>query len=118
MKKYLLIMMAFMASFSVYAQEVTKNAEEEVVAIANSSGDCWLILETLGSPKKDMCLYEIDTVKQIFINKEKEKLQKKHEEVVAYLEQLITNVEDKEKVKNIKETLETLNDVDLIIYSN
>ena len=90
---------------------------EEVVAIANSSGDCWLILETLGSPKKDMCLYEIDTVKQIFINKEKEKLQKKHEEVIAYLEQLITNVDDKEKGKNIKETLEILNNADLTISS-
>ena len=32
MKKFVLIMLAFMASFSVYAQEVTTNVEEEVAA--------------------------------------------------------------------------------------
>lgn len=42
MKKILFILMAFMTSFSVYAQEVTKNAEEEVVAIAEP-----IIIETL-----------------------------------------------------------------------
>lgn len=34
MKKFILIMMAFMASFSAYAQEVTTNVEEEVAVIS------------------------------------------------------------------------------------
>jgi hypothetical protein len=87
---------------------------DEIVAIGDSSGSKWLILET-DFMHSTISLYDLKTLKNHFIAKEKEKRQKKHEEVVVYIEKLITNVDNKEKVKNIKETLETLNDVDLII---
>ena len=89
---------------------------EEIVAIGNFSETRWLILETISSTQ-NMYSYSINDVKEIFINKEKEKLQEKHKDVITYLEQFITNVDDKEKVKNINKTIEILNNAELTISS-
>ena len=97
---------------------------DEIVAIGDSSCTKWLILET-DFRYQSISLYDIKTLKTHFIDKEKEKLQKKHEEVVDYLKEfninlvkLVTCYDDEIKVKNIWDIIKTLNDVDLIISSN
>lgn len=94
---------------------------DEIVAIGDSSGSKWLILET-DFMHSTISLYDLKTLKNHFIAKEKEKRQKKREEVVNFLkefninfEKLVTDYDDKIKVKNIWDIIGILNKVDLII---